>query len=101
MALEHPRVEPREHLPDGSAPDPEMVRGPRRPHIETRIGGAEQELELGGRQVRMGEGRREAVELLPVGFIDERLHLLPEWRSRIRGEDLELREGRAKLDRVV
>ena len=49
----------------------------------------------------MPERRRVAVEFLPVGFGEQRLELLEHRRARIRRQDLELREGRAEIGRVV
>ena len=53
------------------------------------------------RQVGVLERRRIAVVLLPIGFGEQRFELLEHRRARVRGQDLELREGRSEIDRVV
>src|SRR2546430_13404980 len=57
--------------------------------------------QLGTGEVRVLERRRVAVELLPVGLGEQRLDLLEHRRARIRRQDLELRERRSEIDRVV
>src|SRR5262245_37225701 len=49
----------------------------------------------------MRKRRRETVEVLPVRLIDARLELAPHGRSWIRGQQLELRGGRAQRDSVI
>src|SRR4051812_926389 len=52
-------------------------------------------------QARVLEGRRVAVELLPIRFCDQRLHVLEKWRSRKRCKNLEKRKRRAQIDGIV
>src|ERR1051325_11410455 len=75
-----PRVDAAIHPPHPLAHrgvlDLQEVRQVRRPHVEARVGRAEQEPQLALGQVRMPEGRRVAVEVLPLGFGEQRLELL-------------------------
>src|SRR5438132_945750 len=98
---EDTRVEPSQHATRRGALDPEQVRHKRWADVKPRVRRAQQKPEIVRREVGVMEGRREAVELLPVGFVDQVAHLLPQWRARIGREDLELGERRAELNRVI
>ena len=50
---------------------PQVVRQVRRADVEAGICGAQQELQLVARQVRVGERRRVSVEPLPVRLVDQ------------------------------
>src|SRR5262245_59861333 len=73
MAIVDAEVHPADPLADGGVLDLQEVREVRRPYVIPRVRRAQQERQLAMRQVRMLERRRVAVELLPVGFGEERL----------------------------
>ena len=100
-AIVHAAIHPADPVADRRVLDLQEVREVRRPHVEPRVRRAEQEPQLALRQVRVLEGRRVAVELLPVGLGQQRLELLEHRRARIRRQDLELRERRSEIGGVV
>src|SRR5436190_13858794 len=88
-------------LADGLVVDLQEVREVRRPHVEALVRGAEKIPELPIGEVRVLERRRVAVELLPVLLEDQRLELFEHRSARIWGQDLELRECRSEVRRVI
>src|SRR5215475_3246166 len=98
---EHACIKFTQHLPDRRTLNPKKVRHKGRPYVKARICRAEQKLHFARREARMVERRREPVELFPVLLVHEVAHLLPQRCPRIRREDLELRERRSELDRIV
>src|SRR6266852_4518492 len=101
MVLIHAPVQPADPLANDSVLDLEEIREVRRPHVEALVRRAEQERQLSSSKVWVFECRRIAVKLFPVGLREEWLQLLEHRRARIRCQNLELRERRSQIGRVV
>src|SRR5580765_1314086 len=94
-------IQASQQLPDRRTLDTEEVREKRRADVITRVRRAEQKLQIAGREIRMVERWREAVELFPIRFVNQWTHLFPERRAGIWRQDFELCKSRAELDRVI
>src|SRR5437660_12851091 len=73
VAIVDALVHPADPLAHGLVVNLQEVREVRRAHVEALVRGAEQVSQLPVGQVRMPEGRRVAVELLPVALHQQRL----------------------------